>query len=76
MEKGIEKTHMRLFQLSEGGAASIFRKTYWMGKIIDWTTRKQALKVEISRFIEVFPCQFAVRLLQYSKRHSPFCPQN
>jgi len=40
MEKGIEKTHMRLFQLSEGGAASIFRKTYWMGKIIDWTTRK------------------------------------
>ncbi len=26
MEKGIEKTHMRLFQLSEGGAASILEK--------------------------------------------------
>jgi RHH-type proline utilization regulon transcriptional repressor/proline dehydrogenase/delta 1-pyrroline-5-carboxylate dehydrogenase len=55
IEQRIEKTGMGLFQMSEGSAVSIFRKTYWMGRIVDWTTRNEALKVEIFRFIDVFP---------------------
>jgi RHH-type transcriptional regulator, proline utilization regulon repressor / proline dehydrogenase / delta 1-pyrroline-5-carboxylate dehydrogenase len=34
---------------------SVFRKDFWNGKIMEWSMRDEAFKVEMFRFVDVFP---------------------
>jgi hypothetical protein len=49
------ETGLRLYNLIEGETPSIFQKNYWMGKVMDWAMRDEAFKVELFRFVDVFP---------------------
>ncbi|ROQ89792.1 proline dehydrogenase family protein [Desulfosoma caldarium] len=55
LERRIRQTGMWLYQLIEDETPSIFRKDYWTGKVMDWCMHNEAFKVEMFRFIDVFP---------------------
>jgi len=54
-ESRVQDTGLWLYQLIEGEAPSVFEKEYWTGKVIEWSMRDDAFKVELFRFIDVFP---------------------
>jgi len=54
-EERIQATGRRLYQMVEGESPTLFQKQYWMGKVLDWCMRDEAFKVEMFRFIDVFP---------------------
>jgi RHH-type proline utilization regulon transcriptional repressor/proline dehydrogenase/delta 1-pyrroline-5-carboxylate dehydrogenase len=39
----------------EDESPTVFNKDYWTGRIIDWSTQNEAFKVEMFRFVDVFP---------------------
>jgi RHH-type proline utilization regulon transcriptional repressor/proline dehydrogenase/delta 1-pyrroline-5-carboxylate dehydrogenase len=55
LESRIRKTGFWLYQLSEGEKPTVFKKDYWMGKVLEWCMKDEAFKVELFRFIDVFP---------------------
>ncbi len=55
LERRIRQTGLWLYQLIEDETPSIFRKDYWTGKVMDWCMHNEAFKVEMFRFIDVFP---------------------
>lgn len=55
LERRICQTGLWLYQLIEDETPSIFRKDYWTGKVMDWSMHNEAFKVEMFRFIDVFP---------------------
>ncbi len=56
LESSIRETGLRLYGLmEETELPSVFKKQYWMGKVLDWCMRDDAFKVEMFRFIDVFP---------------------
>ena len=56
LEPRIHQTGQRLFALAEGSAPSVFQKKYWLDKVLEWCMQDEAFKVEMFRFIDVFPC--------------------
>jgi len=38
-----------------GEAPSIFNKDWWMGKVMDWSMRNEDFKIQLFRFVDVFP---------------------
>ncbi|SHF78779.1 L-proline dehydrogenase /delta-1-pyrroline-5-carboxylate dehydrogenase [Desulfacinum infernum DSM 9756] len=55
LEKRIRQTGLWLYQLIEGETPSIFRKDFWTGKVMEWCMQNEAFKVEMFRFVDVFP---------------------
>lgn len=55
LERRIRQTGLWMYQLIEDETPSIFRKDYWTGKVIDWCLQNEAFKIEMFRFIDVFP---------------------
>ncbi len=55
LEGRIQETGKRLYQLLEGESPSLFQKQYWIGKVLDWCMRDDAFRVQMFRFIDVFP---------------------
>jgi RHH-type proline utilization regulon transcriptional repressor/proline dehydrogenase/delta 1-pyrroline-5-carboxylate dehydrogenase len=55
LEQRIKQTGLWLYQLIAGETPSIFRKDYWTGKVMEWCMQNQAFKVEMFRFVDVFP---------------------
>ena len=55
-ESRVRETGLRLYELIEGETPSVFKKEYWTGKIMDRCMKDDAFKVEMFRFIDVFPC--------------------
>ncbi|SMC27386.1 L-proline dehydrogenase /delta-1-pyrroline-5-carboxylate dehydrogenase [Desulfacinum hydrothermale DSM 13146] len=55
LEKRIRQTGLWLFQLIEDETPSIFKKDYWTGKVMEWCMQNEAFKVEMFRFVDVFP---------------------
>ncbi|MEM5788793.1 MAG: proline dehydrogenase family protein, partial [Syntrophobacteraceae bacterium] len=55
LESRIHRTGMRLYDLMEGQAPSFFRQEYWTGKLFEWCMHNEAFKVQMFRFIDVFP---------------------
>ena len=49
------KTGLWLYDLIEGETPSIFKKEYWSGKVMDRCMRDDAFRVELFRFVDVFP---------------------
>ncbi len=56
LESRIRKTGLWLYQLIEGETPAVFKKEYWMGKVMAWCMKDEAFKTELFRFIDVFPC--------------------
>ena len=46
---------MNLYKLIEGETPSIFKKDFWAGKVMDWCMKDEAFKLEMFRFVDVFP---------------------
>ncbi len=55
IEPEIQRLGRAIFEGMEREAPSVFRKDYWNGKIMDWSMRDEAFKVEMFRFVDVFP---------------------
>jgi RHH-type proline utilization regulon transcriptional repressor/proline dehydrogenase/delta 1-pyrroline-5-carboxylate dehydrogenase len=56
IEGRIRETGYRLYDLMEEESGSIFSKRYWVGKLFEWCMHNEAFKVQMFRFIDVFPC--------------------
>ena len=54
-EERIQETGKWLYQLIEGESPTLFQKQYWIGKVLDWCMRDDAFRVQMFRFIDVFP---------------------
>lgn len=55
LEKKISDTGMHLYRLIEGETPSMFKKDFWAGKIMDLCMKNEAFKLEMFRFVDVFP---------------------
>ncbi|MFZ5644302.1 MAG: L-glutamate gamma-semialdehyde dehydrogenase [Bacillota bacterium] len=55
IEKRVLATGLNLYKLIEGETPSIFKKDYWAGKIMEWCMKDEAFKLEMFRFVDVFP---------------------
>jgi RHH-type transcriptional regulator, proline utilization regulon repressor / proline dehydrogenase / delta 1-pyrroline-5-carboxylate dehydrogenase len=56
LEQAIRRTGLWLYQLVEKETPSVFQEEYWMGRVLDWCMRDESIKVQMFRFIDVFPC--------------------
>ena len=56
LQQRILTTGLWLYQLIADETPSVFRKGYWMGRVMDWSMENEAFKVEMFRFVDVFPC--------------------
>ncbi|HWI41646.1 MAG TPA: proline dehydrogenase family protein, partial [Verrucomicrobiae bacterium] len=51
------------FASISGEKPSLFNKGAWMGKVMDWSMQNEAFKVQMFRFVDVFPSLTNGRLL-------------
>lgn len=56
IESRIRETGSHLYDLMEDESGSIFSKEHWVGKLFEWCMHDKAFKVQMLRFIDVFPC--------------------
>ena len=54
-EKDILNVGRDIFDRMQGETPSIFRKDWWSGKMMDWSMKDDDFKVEMFRFVDVFP---------------------
>jgi len=55
VESRVRKTGLWLYDLIEGETPSFFKKEYWTGKVMEKCMKDEAFKVEMFRFVDVFP---------------------
>ena len=55
LEERVQQTGKWLYQLIEGESPTLFQKQFWIGKVLDWCMRDETFRVEMFRFIDVFP---------------------
>jgi len=51
------------FENIKGEMPSVFDKELWVGKILDWSMKNEDFKINMFRFVDVFPCLTAGELL-------------
>lgn len=54
-EERILEVGQEIFKRMRGEKPSVFHKDYWSGKVMDWSMKDEAFKVEMFRFVDVFP---------------------
>ena len=69
-EAEITRTGAHMFDLMKGEKPSVFKKDWWSGKMMDLSMKDEAFKVEMFRFVDVFPTlrdpvQVAMHLQEY-----------
>lgn len=52
-----------IFKLIKDDKPSLFNKGAWMGKVMDWSMKNEKFKVQIFRFVDVFPTLTTNKLL-------------
>ena len=55
VESRVRKTGLWLYELIKGETPSFFKKEYWTGKVMEKCMKDEAFKVEMFRFVDVFP---------------------
>jgi len=55
LDTRIRNTGHAFFESIQGEAPSIFNKSWWTGKIMDWSMRNEDFKVKMFRFVDVVP---------------------
>lgn len=79
IERRIQATGLNIYKMIEGETPSIFRKDFWAGKIMEWCMKNEAFKLEMFRFVDVFPCltrseSVAKHLQEYFCRPDQYFP--
>ena len=69
-ESEIKQVGLAIFEGMKGIKPSIFQKDWWSGKMMDLSMKDEAFKVEMFRFVDVFPTlrdpvQVATHLQEY-----------
>lgn len=54
-ETRVKQTGLYLYKMIEGESPSVFRKDFWAGKVMDWCMSNEAFKLQMFRFVDVFP---------------------
>ncbi len=54
-EKDVMRVGSEIFKRMKGETPSVFRKDWWSGKMMDWSMKDDDFKVEMFRFVDVFP---------------------
>lgn len=54
-ESRVRQTGFRLYRMIEGETPSIFKKEFWTGKVMEWSMKNEDFKVQLFRFVDVFP---------------------
>jgi len=54
-ETRVKNTGMDLFKMVDKEKPSLFKKDFWTGKMMDWSMKDEAFKVQMFRFVDVFP---------------------
>ncbi|MFW5968541.1 MAG: proline dehydrogenase family protein, partial [Persicimonas sp.] len=72
-EEEIKTLGKEIFERMKGQKPSVFKKDWWSGKMMDWSMKDEAFKVEMFRFVDVFPTltdhvQVAEHLQEYFVR--------
>ncbi|MBU6400325.1 MAG: proline dehydrogenase family protein, partial [Verrucomicrobia bacterium] len=80
LQDEIRATGEKIFALMEGETASLFRKDFWYGQVMDWSMRNEAFKVQMFRFVDVLPClnssqEVARHLQEYFHDAGPDLPR-
>jgi RHH-type transcriptional regulator, proline utilization regulon repressor / proline dehydrogenase / delta 1-pyrroline-5-carboxylate dehydrogenase len=44
-----------IFSLMEADTTSVFNKDWWYGRIMDWSMKNEAFKIQMFRFVDVLP---------------------
>jgi RHH-type proline utilization regulon transcriptional repressor/proline dehydrogenase/delta 1-pyrroline-5-carboxylate dehydrogenase len=55
IEAEIKARGKEFFDSISGEAPSIFNKAWWSGKVMDWCMRNESFKIQLFRFVDVFP---------------------
>jgi RHH-type proline utilization regulon transcriptional repressor/proline dehydrogenase/delta 1-pyrroline-5-carboxylate dehydrogenase len=51
------------FSTISGEKPSLFNKGAWMGKVMDWSMQNETFKIQMFRFVDVFPSLTTGKLL-------------
>ena len=54
-EKDVVRMGRQIFDAMKGQKPSVFNKDWWSGKVMDLSMKDEAFKVEMFRFVDVFP---------------------
>lgn len=54
-DKKVMQTGLNLYKMIEGELPSVFKKDFWAGKVMDWCMSNEAFKLQMFRFVDVFP---------------------
>lgn len=54
-DRKVMRTGLDLYKKIEGEAPSVFKKDFWAGKVMDWCMGNEAFKLQMFRFVDVFP---------------------
>jgi RHH-type proline utilization regulon transcriptional repressor/proline dehydrogenase/delta 1-pyrroline-5-carboxylate dehydrogenase len=54
-EEKVVQRGLELYQKIEGETPSVFKKDFWTGKMMDWCMSNEAFKLQMFRFVDVFP---------------------
>ena len=54
-EKDIRQVGEQIFAAMKGQTPSVFNKDWWSGKVMDLSMKDDAFKIEMFRFVDVFP---------------------
>lgn len=63
LNKKIISRGKEIFNTIQGEKPSLFNKAAWMGKIMDWAMQNEHFKVQMFRFVDVFPALTTNKLL-------------
>ena len=55
LDQEIQKAGAELFAKMKGETPGVFNKAYWEGAILEWAMKDPAFKVDMFRFVDVFP---------------------
>ncbi len=54
-ESRVKNRGLDIFKEVEKEKPSLFKKDFWTGKMMDWSMKDEAFKVQMFRFVDVFP---------------------
>ncbi len=55
LDQEIQKAGAALFEKMKGETPGVFNKAYWEGAILEWAMKDPGFKVDMFRFVDVFP---------------------
>ena len=54
-DEQIIRVGSEIFEKMKGKSPSVFNKDWWSGKVMDWSMKDENFKIEMFRFVDVFP---------------------